>query len=262
MHKLAKAGAIAIGIVYVLVGVVALLSLVKLRNGGADESNILNLFATIPLGKVILALIFLGLLAYIAWVFYSAVKDPYGYGSNLWGLCKRAGTGAAALAYAMIAYSAVMAFLDLATETHGQPTDERKLVWDVFQWQGGGLLVALFGGIVAITGIAQFVYVAKKAYREKLNWKAISKTKKRIIAALAWAGHFARGVILLIIGYFLLKAAWQKNAGAVVNTDKAFDFLGDHVNHFSFILVAAGTICYGFYMFSLSAHYDFDDDYH
>jgi hypothetical protein len=45
-----------------------------------------------------------------------------------------------------------------------------------------------------------------------------------------------------------------------VNTDKAFDFIGDQVGHVYFILVAVGTIFYGLFMFALGITYDADND--
>jgi hypothetical protein len=64
-----------------------------------------------------------------------------------------------------------------------------------------------------------------------------------------------------IIAYFLILASIQSNPSKVVNTDKAFNFLGEHVNHVAFIVVAAGTICYGLYLFALSIYFDLDNDY-
>jgi hypothetical protein len=63
-----------------------------------------------------------------------------------------------------------------------------------------------------------------------------------------------------IIGFFLIKAAITKDAQHIVNTDKAFDFLGDDVSHFSFIAVAIATICYGIFMFAFGSFYDTDKD--
>ena len=261
IYNLAKVGAIAIGVVYVLIGVVAMLSLLQVREGGADESSILNLLQRIPLGEVVVGAIFLGLLAYIVWKFYNAIKDPYGYGHDLKGVGKRLGMASAGLAYGLIAYSAIQAMFNLASGTHGQPTEQRLMVTEVFTWGAGEWMVGVFGALVAFTGLAQFVYVIKKGYREKIHVSNISKNKKRVVATLAWIGHFARGIILLIISYFLIQAAIQSDASDVVNTDKAFDFLGDHIGKLSFILVAFGTICYGFYMFALSMYYDFHDDF-
>jgi hypothetical protein len=262
VYKLAKAGAIAIGIVYVLIGVIALLSLMRVRFGGASESSVINLIEQVPLGKMAIVIILLGLVAYIIWKFYDAVEDPYGYGKSTKAIGKRLGIAAAGLAYGLIAYSALQALLSqYAGDVHGHPSEQQNMVAEIFQWTGGNWLVGIFAILVAFTGIAQFIYVIKKGYRDKLGVSAISKTKKRIITVLAWAGHFARGVILLIIAFFLIKAALMSNPSEVVNTDKAFNFLGEQVGHWSFVLVAVGTICYGFYMFFLSYYYDFQDDF-
>ena len=51
-----------------------------------------------------------------------------------------------------------------------------------------------------------------------------------------------------------------EKARYVVNTDKAFDFIGDHVGHVYFILVAIATICYGLFMFAQGITYDTDKD--
>jgi len=48
--------------------------------------------------------------------------------------------------------------------------------------------------------------------------------------------------------------------GYIVNTNKAFDFIGDHVGHVYFILVAIATICYGVFMFAQGIAYDTDKD--
>lgn len=254
-------GAVSIGIVYVLIGVIALLSFLRVRKGGADEASVLNLLQQIPFGEVIVAVILLGLLSYIFWTFYSAWKDPYGYGKTLKGMGKRIGLVFAGLAYGIIAYSALQALLNLANDTHGQPTSQRLLVAKIFHWGAGEWMVGFFGFLVAIVGLAQFVYVIKKGYREKLEFAQIGKTKKWMITILAWLGHFARGIILLIMAFFLVKASLQSDPSEVVNTDKAFDFLGDRIGHASFIAVAIGTICYGVYMFFLSRYYDFKDDF-
>jgi hypothetical protein len=46
----------------------------------------------------------------------------------------------------------------------------------------------------------------------------------------------------------------------LVNTDKAFYFIGDDVGHAYFIIVAIGTICYGLFMFSFGVYYDSGKD--
>ncbi len=262
VHKLARYGSVAIGVVYVLVGVIAILSLLRVRQGGADESGILNILRQVPFGKVLIALIFFGLVAYLVWKFYNAFTDPYGYGSHWKGLMKRAGIAAGGVVYGLMAYSAAQAFLGLTSgNTHGQPAAQQEMVASVFDWWAGEWLVGLLGILVALTGVAQFAYVIRKSYREKLSVSHMPSTQKKVVTVLAWSGHFARGSILLITAYFLVKAAVVSRPSQVVNTDKAFDFIGDHISVVVFALVAAGTVCYGLYKFALGWYYNFTDDF-
>ena len=94
-----------------------------------------------------------------------------------------------------------------------------------------------------ITALVQFFYGISKGYKERLNIDHFSKLTTWLTHFLAWFGYFSRGIILGIIGFFFIKAGILEDAQFVVNTDKAFDFIGDHVGHFYFIVVAAGTIC-------------------
>jgi uncharacterized membrane protein YphA (DoxX/SURF4 family) len=70
----------------------------------------------------------------------------------------------------------------------------------------------------------------------------------------------SRGIILGIVGFSYIRAGVLRNAGSVVNTDKAFDFVGDHAGGICFILVAIGTIFYGVFMFVFGYGYDVDKD--
>jgi hypothetical protein len=99
--------------------------------------------------------------------------------------------------------------------------------------------------------------VFKEAYEERIDMKQMKPVKKNIIHTTGYAGHFARGIILGIMGFFTLKAAFTLNAHYVVNTDKAFDFIGDEISHLLFAAVAFGTICYGLFMFAMGYYYDF-----
>ncbi|MBA2762130.1 MAG: DUF1206 domain-containing protein, partial [Segetibacter sp.] len=116
------------------------------------------------------------------------------------------------------------------------------------------------GIITSIIAVIQLGYVISKTYMARLDIDNLARWKKTSIDILAWTGHFARGIILGIIGFFLIKAGVSKNAQLVVNTDKAFDFIGDHIGHAWFIIVAIGTICYGLFMFAFGIYYDPDKD--
>lgn len=84
--------------------------------------------------------------------------------------------------------------------------------------------------------------------------------KRKLVHFPGLSGYFARGIILGITGFFYIRAELEQNAFLIVDTDKAFDFIGDNIGHPAFIIVAAGTIFYGIFMFILGTAYDIARD--
>jgi hypothetical protein len=254
-------GCISTGLIYLGIGVIAILSFLKLKEGGADESSMLAFLNDYSLGKMLIWIILLGTVSYIIWRIYEALADPYGYGKNGQGIGKRTGIALSSVADALIAYAAIRILLGKGNvQTDGQPVEERHMVSNILQEGGGSGLIILIGSIILITAAIQFYYGVTRGYKERLDISHFSNRLKRVIHMLAWVGYLARGIIIGIIGYSIVKAGILKNARHVVNTDKAFDFIGDNVGHVYFILVAIGTICYALFMFSLGITYKADQD--
>jgi hypothetical protein len=260
VYQLARFGCISTGLVYAMIGVVAMLSFLRLKEGGADEGSLLVFLNHGLVGKIIIWSVILGMLSYIIWRIHETITDPYGYGKDTKGIIKRSGVALSSVADALVALSAVQALLGTGgIQENGQPTAQREMVAEWLQ-QGMGWIVFIMGSITCVTAVVQLVYVATKAYMERLDIDYLHPFWKRSVHVCAWAGHLARGIILGIMGFFFIKAAIAHNPQYVVNTDKAFDFIGDHVGHIYFIAVAIGTVCYGLFMFAMGAWYDPDKD--
>ena len=261
VRYLAVYGCFSTGIIYAGIGVIAILSFLKVRDGGADESSLLAILNSHAIGKFFFWMIFLGTACYIVWRIFETITDPYGYGRDATGIAKRAGIAMSTIPDALIVFTAVQI---LAGTGHirldGRPLEQREMVGSLLQKDGGDWMVVGIGIAVCITAIAQFWYGITKGYKERLDIGHFSRKFKNAIHFLAWAGYFARGIIVGIIGVFFLKAGFSGFAEHIVNTDKAFDYIGDHVGHVYFILVAIGTICYGLFMFGHGVVYDADKD--
>lgn len=258
---LPRFGCIATGIVYSSIGVIAMLSFLKVRDGGADESSMLAVLNDFVIGEIFIWIILSGTVCYIVWRLYETVTDPYGYGNEWKGIVKRAGIALSTIADMLIVYAALQVIVGFGNiQENGRPTSERKMIENILHLNNGDLLVIAIGIIVFATAIIQLIYGITRGYRERADIKNFSIAIKRSIFVLGWFGYFARGVILGIIGFFFIKAGLKQEANYVVNTDKAFDFIGDHVGHVYFIIVAIGTFCYGLFMFSLGLTYDTDKD--
>lgn len=261
VHYLPIYGSISTGLIYVAIGIIAILSFLQIKDGGADEGSLLAFMYDYLAGKIFVWIILLGTLSYIAWRIWEAIKDPYNYGSSWKGIGRRAGIGLSSIADIFIAYSAVMVILGISNiQKDGVPEEEREFVGSMLQEGWGDWMIITLGVVITSTALVQFYYGITRGYKERLSIGHFSKEIKKLIHFLAWIGYLARGIIIGIIGFFFIKAGITEDAQLIVNTDKAFDFIGDHIGHLFFILVAIGTICYGFFMFFLGATYDADNN--
>jgi hypothetical protein len=91
MHYAAVLGCVSTGIVYAAIGLVAILSFLQIKDGGADEASLLVYLDKYFVGRIVIWVVLLGMLGYIVWRIYETVYDPYQYGNGKVGLVKRAG---------------------------------------------------------------------------------------------------------------------------------------------------------------------------
>lgn len=261
IHFFPVYGCISTGLIYGAIGFIALLSFFKIRDGGADESSMLALINDYIVGKIFIWIVLTGTLCFVIWRFYEAFTDPYRYGRKISGMVKRIGICLSTIADIMIAYTAIRVLLFKNNiMVNGQPREERQTVDSLLHQSWGNELVIAIGVLIMVTAATQFLYGMTQGYKERIDMDRFHPALKILTHIMAWAGYIARGVILGIIGFFLLKSGTTENAADVVNTDKAFDFIGDRVGHLYFILVALGTICYGVFMVILGTAYDIDKD--
>lgn len=261
VHYLPVYGSFATGLTYVTIGALAILSFLKLRDGGADESSMIAILNETFAGKILVWTILVGTICYIVWRIYETITDPYEYGSDIRGKAKRSGIALSTTADVLIVYATVKVLLGFGNvQLNGEPQEERAMVETMLGNEGGQVLVITIGLIVLVTAVVQFVYGIRRGYKERIDIDHFSSVLKKTIHVLAWIGYSARGIILGIIGFSFVKAGIVEDADFVVNTDKAFDFIGDKVGHVYFIIAALGTICYGFFMFALGFAYDSDSD--
>lgn len=260
IHYLPIYGCISTGLIYGAIGIIAILSFLRIKHGGADEGSLLVYLNDYLVGKIFVWIILLGTLSYIIWRIYEAYKDPYNYGSHWKGLARRSGIGLSSIADVLIAYSAIMVLLGNSSSTEdGRPEEEREMVGSMLQEGWGESLIITLGIIIIGTAIVQLNYGVTRGYKERLDIGHFTETTKKLVHLLAWIGYAARGIIIGIIGFFYLKAGIVENPQIVVNTDKAFNFIGENIGGVFFIIVAIGTICYGIFMFFLGVTYDIDN---
>jgi len=246
IRTMARLGFAAIGVVYVLMGLLALLAALGQRPGLLpDREEAVEHLRDLPGGSVLLGLIAFGLLGYIIWRFTQAIRDTEGKGHGAKGLGMRIWFVISGLFYSGLALYAGRLTLQGHAEKGGNTS--QTLVAKVLSWPGGDWLILLTGLVVVGVGIYQVYRAFSGRFRNDVNDSSLSPTEQRLVYRAGQIGFSARAIVLGILGYFLVQAGQQSRAAAVGNTGKVFNFLAS-MGPTVLGAVAAGLVVYGIYM--------------
>jgi hypothetical protein len=251
IERLARFGYAAKGVVYILVGVLAFQAAF---NWGGRITGTKGAFFTIadqPFGKVMLFLVGVGLLGYVVWRFVQAARDPEHSDSGASAIGRRLSYLISGLIYGSLAIFALRLVF-------GSPTGGGTAGGGDTSTQGTATLLAQpFGqwlvGLVGVAIIAYGFYCFYKAYstkfRRHLKLAEMSAREEKWSTRVARFGLTARGVVLVIIGYFFIQAARASAPGEVRTTEGALQAIQQQpFGAWLMGLVALGLIAYGIHM--------------
>src|SRR5260370_12157185 len=105
MKRLARLGYTVKGIVYVVIGWLAVM--VAIGHGGkaTDQSGAIQTINNLPFGKFLLVVVAIGLLGFALWSFIQALFDTEGKGRDAKGIASRIGYGVVGASYALLSYA-------------------------------------------------------------------------------------------------------------------------------------------------------------
>ncbi len=243
---LARAGLAARGVIYAVIGVLAIK--VALGEGGetTNQNGALTEIAKQPFGKVLLILMAVGLAGYSIWRF---VRAAIGHGVETTDDTKeRIDSLVSGIGYAALCITAVAIIVGSGGGGSGSPD---KATGGVLGWPAGQFLVAVGGLIVIGVGFQEGYKAITKSFLEDAKTGEMSESVERGYTALGFFGHLARMVVFVLIGYFFIRAAIDYNPDKAVSLDGALAAVGQ-ASYGPILLgiVAAGLI--GFAAFSIA----------
>lgn len=244
---LARIGLAAVGVVYILVGVLAV-QLAAGTGGGngdaPDQQSALQQINGAPMGRFMLGLIAVGLLGYLVWRLTEAFADVEGEGNEPKGLAKRAGHAINGIVYGGIGLQAGTLALGRGSSGSGQEEwTARFMALPLGRW-----LVGLAGLFVIGYGLYQIYEAWTRKYRDRLAYEQMSAEEQRWIDPLSVAGLIAHGIVLGLTGSFLIQAAYRFNAEEAQGLGGALDEIARQpFGPWLLGAVAIGLIGYGVY---------------
>ena len=242
---LARAGLIARGVMYVLIGIIAVQVAIDGSRQQADRAGAVHLVAQTAFGSVILWLLVIGFAGMTLWRLSEAAwGSPDADGRKA---SKRLANLARAVFYAVVTYGILKYALGI-----GQPSSSdsqsQDLTATALKYQGGQVVVALAGVVVVIAGL----YVLYRAYKLKflkhLRMGSAAPRTRKIVTRLGQAGGIARGAVFATIGVFLVIAAKDANPRQAKGIDSALRALAHTpLGPWLLVVVAIGLMMFGAY---------------
>lgn len=191
-------------------------------------------------GRIAVAVMALGFVAYGVWRLTEALVDSEGHGSDAKGLAARAGGVVSGIAHIGLAYAAASLASGISEHVSGD-TAER----------GAAMALSLPGG-VAMLWVAAVILIGTGAYQLlkaiRLGFLRYIDPEAAKLHAVRWIGRLgyaARGVVFGAMGAFLIQAARLTRATEAGGVGQVLDWFPDSLQ----IVMATGLALFG--VFSL-----------
>ncbi len=245
---LGRLGYAANGLVYGLIGVLAVQAAAGQGGDTTDPAGALGHVIQAPFGRLLLAVVAIGLIGYALWRMLQATLDTEHRGSGLKGILARCGYGFAAFAYAGLAFSAVAMLTTGAAQAGEDQSTQDRTAW-VLSQPFGAWLVVLAGIVVVGVGLNQFVLAWRGSLDRQLQAHDIEPRLREPVSVAARLGNTARGIAFSVIGAFLILAGVQARPDQARGLGGALNSLAQEpFGPWLLGLVGLGLIGYGVHM--------------
>ena len=255
VEGLGRVGLVAKGVIYLVVGILAINVALGAREESPDREGALRTIGEQPFGKSLLVLLAVGLAGYALWRFAQAILDRDSEGEGAKGLAKRGASLAKGGLYAILCGLTISALLDDESRSGGG--NEKKATAGVFDLPAGRYLVYAAGiGFLAAAVFNGYRAVTCK-FNRKLKQSEMNEAEETAATGVGILGHLARMVVFGLVGAFLVKAAWEFDSRQARGLDGAL--LEVSQQPYGGVLlgaVAAGLIAYALYCFVQARYRD------
>lgn len=250
MEVLSRVGLSARGVIYVLVGLLA----VQMGIGGdsgkeADRSGAVRTIGEQPYGQALLWALVVGLAAMALWRLSEAAFGQAVTDGDKW--TRRLSSLGLAVFYTVICIGVVQTALvgGSAGSRSGDETS-KDYTARVLEWPYGRVLVGVFGAVLAIVGVVIVVRSLMRKFEKNLRTDRMSQRTRRVVAALGIIGGVACGVVAVATGLFILLAAVRFDASQAKGLDETLrSFADTPAGPVLLIAAAVGLLLFGLYSF-------------
>ena len=246
-EALARAGFVARGVIYGLIGILAVKLAIGAGGKTTNQGGALKTIAAQPFGKVLLILMAIGLAGYALWRLTRALLG-HGPEDSDSGFERLAAFGSG-VAYALICAIAIEILLGSgAGSSSGSPKHPTA---GVLGWPAGTWIVGIAGAVLCGVAAYQGYRGISRDFLDDSKTEEMSSGVRTWITWIGTFGHLARMVVFGLVGIFVIRAAVDYNPNKAVGLDGALAKLANH-SYGSYLLgiVATGLVAFAVYSVS------------
>jgi len=242
----AHAGYMAEGFLYLPVGFFALLAAVGQQPPNGSMGALSRLGRTLA-GDALLVVLAAGLAAFVLWQLIVAIADPEHRAErhSPWRRLARLGHFLNGVFHSVFMGEAVGSVLRVS-QAHDEVQSQVRWTSRAFALPVGRSLVGLVGAGIVIFGLWQFYRALTGDKNKRVELRRARF--KALISALGTYGLLARGTLFVLVGSYLVNAAWRHDprysggiAGALAGLKQQL------YGEWLLGAVASGLLCYGLY---------------
>lgn len=240
MRFLARAGFVARGLMYVVIGWIALLVAFGKTSQQADRTGALHELSTKPFGAAALWLLVIGFFGMALWRLSEAAYGGRKASARLSSLAR-------AVIYAVLGYGVLKYAIGAgAPQSGNQQTQD--LTAALLRHTGGQALVVIIGLALIASGLVLGYQAWRERFRRGLELGRMRPRTRRIVEWLGKAGGIARGIVFITAGIFLVVAAVQYKPQEAKGIDSSLRALAAAPGGpWLLVLVALGLVMFGLF---------------
>ncbi|SEG96998.1 protein of unknown function [Nonomuraea solani] len=244
MAMLTRVGLACRGVLYALIGVVALQIGLGQGSGQADKAGAMGTLADLPFGFVLLWIMTAGFIALALW---QASEALFG-GGKTFDRLEAAGR---------VAVYILIVFMLVSVITTGKATSEDEKSQDatakLMELPGGALIVGAIGlGLIAL-GAYWVRQGVRKEFKKDLDVGRMSPRARSVMDRLGFGGYIARGAIAAMAGIFVISAAVSHDPDKAGGFDATLkQFADTPAGPWLLVVVAFGVLLFAGYCFGES----------
>ncbi|MEU6976310.1 DUF1206 domain-containing protein [Streptomyces sp. NPDC046371] len=250
MEVASRVGLCARGVIYVLVGILAVrIGLGSDTGQEADRSGAVGTLGEQPFGRALLWALVVGLAAMALWRLCEAAFGQTVEGGEKWS--RRLGSLGMAAFYAVICVGVVQTAL-VGGSSGSRPSDEtsKEYTARVLDWPGGRGIVGVFGAVLIVVGVVILVRSLMRKFEKNLRMDEMRPATRRVVAFLGIVGGAACGVVAAGAGLSVLLAAVRYDPSQAKGLDETLrSFAATPAGPALLIAAAVGLLLFGLYSF-------------